>query len=126
MSNSVISELGGATNNTLGEGPNLFYTLGPQYLFTAPSLMQNYAPSSGAATFDPNAFAALTNSFINNGSNALSYITNIGAQEYVATSQMFNTWGQSVGSLGQQNASIAQEIANKSAKACSGFFSCLF
>lgn len=126
MSNSVNTNLGGATNNTLGEGPNLFYTMSPGYSFFAPTALANYAPSSGVATFDPNAFASLSNSFINTGANALASITNLGALEFSSTSNLFQTWGNSINSLGQQSAAVATQIANKSATACSGFFSCLF
>ena len=125
MSNA-LSPLGGSSVNALGEGPGVYFFGTPLYNFTAPTLASNYVPSSGVATFDPNAMAALQNTFVNTGANALSYITNIGALEYSSTQNLFNTWGNSIGSLGQQSANIAQEVANKSAKACSGFFGCLF
>jgi hypothetical protein len=84
------------------------------------------AASSGVVSTDPNALAALQNSFTAQAANGLGEINAIGAAEYQASGSLFQSWGQSLANLSTEIANTFQQTANKSATACSGFFGCLF
>jgi hypothetical protein len=56
----------------------------------------------------------------------LNTISGAGASSAAQIGSFFQNWGATLQSIAQQNANAFSESVNKSAKACSGFFSCLF
>jgi hypothetical protein len=111
---------------TLPTGGGIFAFSTPQYSAFQSSPIFAYAPSTGVSSTDPNALAALQNSFVAQGNNGLAAITSIGAAEYAGAAGLFSNWASNLFSLGTTAGQIAKETADKSAKACSGFFGCLF
>lgn len=113
--------------NAVGDG-GLTYSNSAAYSYVAPitSFYYQSAPSSGVASTDPNALASVINSNNSLISNGFASIQNAGVAEYASMANLFGQWGQNLNVMAAQSGSIAQEVANKSAKACSGFFGCLF
>jgi hypothetical protein len=126
MSGAVQNGYGEQAVQALPTSGGIFAFSTPQYATYASSPIFAYTPSTGVAGTDPNALAALQNSFVAQSSNGLAAITSLGAAEYANVAGAFSTWASNLFSLGQQAGNIDQTIANKSAKACSGFFGCLF
>lgn len=124
MSQTTQNAYGTSPNNPFGGFVFSFNT--PELSYVSPTATFGYAPSMGVSTNDPNALAALQNSFVSQGANGLGEITNIGAAEYVATKNIFSTFGSNLNALSQSIADSFAQSVNKSAQACSGLFGCLF
>lgn len=57
---------------------------------------------------------------------SLASVNANGSNEFNTIANLFNVWGQQQGQLSKQVAGAFTGVANKSAVACNGFFSCLF
>ena len=57
---------------------------------------------------------------------SLATVSNLGGYQTGLIGNLFSQWGNNINSLGQAAASGFQTVANNSATACGGFFSCLF
>ncbi len=56
----------------------------------------------------------------------LASVQNYGAAEFGTIAGLFNKWGQNQADFSTQVGADLSTVARNSAKACSGFFSCLF
>lgn len=74
----------------------------------------------------PNLLAAAQANLAFIAENGLASVTASGANSQAVIGNAFSTWGSQLQDLAQQNANSFSEAVNKSAKACSGFFGCLF
>ena len=121
-----------STLNAYGTTAQSPFAAGGIFSFATPMYpmfqqLQNfgYMPAQGVASTDPNAMAALQNSFVSQGGTGLAAITSLGAAELQGVAGLFSGWGNNLNTQAVQAGSIFQTIANKSARACSGFFGCM-
>lgn len=89
------------------------------YVFADPNFSA-YQPIS------PDFLGALGGAFQNQINNSLAAVASTGFTQFTALNTSLGNWGQLQGSFETTVGNAFQEIADKSARACSGFFSCLF
>jgi hypothetical protein len=56
----------------------------------------------------------------------LAAVTNVGAFDFTQIANLFGSWGNNLASVNTTAANAFSKVASNSAKACGGFFSCLF
>jgi hypothetical protein len=82
--------------------------------------------STYGAGITPSLLAAAQDNLAGISYTGLNTVTESGENSQLLIGSLFQNWGDTLGSIAQQNANTFQQVANNSAKACSGFLGCFF